>query len=107
MKERLVILLAAGGALLLFVTLFLSSERGFGMSREVPRPTSEERAGNGYSAVQQWLAAERIASVSLQESLAKLFAREDLPATGNVILVTLPVTTGFSSDEYRTLDRWV
>jgi hypothetical protein len=107
MKERLVILLAASGALVLFVTMFLSSERGFGMSREVPRPTSQERSGNGYSAVQQWLAAENIHAVSLQESLAKLFERDDLPATGNVILVTLPVTSGFSSEEYRTLDKWV
>jgi len=107
MKERLLILAAASGALVLFVTMFLSSERGFGMTHEVPRPTSQERGGNGYGAVQQWLAAEKIATVSLQESLGKLFERDGLPPTGNVILVTLPVTTGFSTEEYRTLDRWV
>ncbi len=107
MKERLVVLVAATGALVLFVTMFLSSERGFGISREVPRPTSEERGGNGYSAVRQWLAAEKITTVSLQESLAKLFEPEGLPPTGNIVVVTLPVTTGFSPEEYRTLDRWV
>ncbi len=107
MKERFLILLAASGALVLFVTMFLSSERGFGMSHEVPRPTSQERGGNGYSAVQQWLAAEKITTRSLQENLGKLFERDGLAPTGNVILVTLPVTTGFSTEEYRTLDRWV
>jgi hypothetical protein len=107
MNERGVMLAAALGALALFLTMFMSSERGFGMSREVPRPTSEERGGNGYRAAAEWLAAEKIRTLSLQESLGGLLDRNDLAATGNVIIVTLPVTTGFRTDEYRTLDRWV
>jgi hypothetical protein len=108
MRERLVMLAAASGALVLFLTLFLSSERGFGMSREAPRPTSEERSANGYWAAAQWLAAEGIPVESLQQSLAGLSSRP-LPAqgTGNLIIVTLPVTSGFATDEYRALDRWV
>ncbi len=100
-------LAAAGGALVLFLTMFLSTERGFGMSREVPRPTSEERGRSGYAAVAHWLAADSIRAVSLQEGLEKLAERDDLVPTGNLIVVTLPVTTGFGTDEYRTLDRWI
>ncbi len=96
---------AASGALVLFLTMFVSSERGFGIGREVPRPTSEERGANGYFAAAHWLEGGH--TVSLQESLASLASRSDLTPTGNVIIVTLPVTTGFGSDEYRTLDRWV
>ena len=107
MKERWIMLVAAVGALALFLSMFISSERGFGLSREVPRPTSEESSGNGYRAVAEWLAAEKIRTVSLQESLGGLLDRDDLTPSGNVILVTLPVTTGFRTDEYRTLDRWV
>ncbi len=98
-------LAAATGALVLFLTMFVSSERGFGIGREVPRPTSEERGGNGYFAAAHWLGAGH--TVSLQESLASLASRSDLTPTGNVIIVTLPVTAAFASDEYRTLDRWV
>lgn len=96
---------AASGALVLFLTMFVSSERGFGLGREVPRPTSEERGANGYFAAAHWLEGGH--TVSLQESLASLANRSDLTPTGNVIIVTLPVTAGFATDEYRTLDRWV
>lgn len=98
---------AASGALLLFLTMFLSSERGFGIGRDVPRPTSEERGGNGYLAAVRWLATDRARVVSLQESLAGLSDRGDLAPTGNVMIVTLPVTTAFGADEYRTLNRWI
>jgi len=107
MKERLVMFAAASGAVILFLTMFISSERGFGIGREVPRPTSEERGGNGYIAAVRWLAAGRVPVVSLQESLAGLSERPELASTGNVMVVTLPVTTAFGSDEYRALDRWV
>jgi len=107
MKERLVMLAAASAALVLFLTMFMSSERGFGIGRDVPRPTSEERGGNGYFAAVRWLANDKVRVVSLQESLARLSDRADLVPTGNVMLVTLPGTTAFGSDEYRTLDRWV
>jgi len=100
-------LAAASGALVLFLTMFLGSERGFGFDREVPRPTSQERGGNGYAAASEWLSAEKIPTISLQESLAGLLRRTDLAATGNVIIVTLPAISAFGSDEYRTLDRWM
>src|SRR6185312_17429791 len=105
MKERLVMFAAASGAVILFLTMFISSERGFGIGREVPRPTSAERGGNGYLAAVRWLAAGRVPVVSLQESLAKLSDRADLVPTGNVMVVTLPVTSAFGSDEYRALER--
>jgi hypothetical protein len=107
MKERLLMFAAASGALVLFLTMFVSGERGFGIGREVPRPTSEERGGNGYLAAVRWLAMDKVRVVSLQESLARLSDRADPAATGNVMVITLPVTTAFGSDEYRALDRWV
>ena len=56
--------------------------------------------------MQQWLAAEKFGWCRCRRAW-QAFERDDLPPTGNVILVTLPVTTGFSTEEYRTLDRWV
>ena len=107
MKERVLMLVAAAGALALFLTALLGSERGFGLSREVPRPTTEEGGANGYRAVMQWLAAEGIRTISLQDRLDKGLEQPGLPPVGNVIIVTLPVTTGFRSEEFRVLDRWV
>ncbi|MBV8804808.1 MAG: hypothetical protein JO042_07170, partial [Sinobacteraceae bacterium] len=48
MKERLITLVCALGALALFLGMFThKDERGIG-DKEVPRPTTEERGANGY-----------------------------------------------------------
>ncbi len=107
MRDRLLILAAALGALALFLTTFIGRERGFGLGPDVPRPTTGERGGSGYVAALNWLAAEHIRTVSLQDNLDKLLSRPGLPPAGNVIVVTLPVATGYRSEEFRALDRWV
>ena len=98
---------AAIGALALFLTAFIGSERGFGVSPDVPRPTTEERGGNGYVAAMAWLKAERIRTISLQDSLDRFLSRPGPTPVGNVIIVTLPVAAGYRSEEFRALDRWI
>ena len=107
MRERLLTLGAALGALVLFLTLFVGSERGLGLARDVPRPTTAERSRNGYRAAVEWLAVEKIPAISVQEGLEKSFERPGLAPVGNLMIVTLPVSTGFRSAEFRTLDQWV
>ena len=107
MKERLITLVCALGALALFFTMFLQKDgQGIG-GKEIPRPTTEERGGNGYHAALQWLDAEHIRAISLRDRFDKLPQRKSLAPTGNVLIVTLPAITVFKTEEFRPLDRWV
>ena len=106
MKERLITFVCALGALALFFTMFLHRDpRGLG-GFEVPRPTTEERGGNGYQAAMRWLDHEHIRAISLRERYDRL-PKRNLAATGNVLIVTLPATAVFKTDEFRPLDHWV
>lgn len=107
MKERLITFICALGALALFVTMFMRQDpHGIG-ARDVPRPTSEERGANGYHAALEWLDAEHVRAVSLRDRFDKLPQEKPLSLTGNVLIVTLPATAMFRTEEFRPLDRWV
>jgi hypothetical protein len=106
-KERLITFLCALGALALFFTMFLRKDDHGLAGGEISRPTTEERGGNGYHAAMQWLDAEHIRAVSLRDRFDKLPRNESLPAAGNVLLVTLPATAVFKTEEFRPLDHWV
>ena len=107
MKERLVTLLCAIGALALFGVMFLHREGSFGGRFDVPSPITSERRGNGYHAAMTWLENEHIRSVSLRDRFGTLATRSDLTATGNLLIVTLPVRTVFKTEEFVPLDRWI
>jgi len=106
-KERLVTLACALGALALFFAMFVKREGPLGARNEIPRPTTAERRGNGYHAALSWLDAEGIRAVSLRDRYDVLARRADLPRGGNLLVVTLPAATGFTTAEFVPLDRWV
>ena len=105
MKERLVTLACALGALLLFVTLFVHGE--YAANRELTLPTSVERGDNGLYAARSWLAADGIPDVSLRERFGSLAQRRDLPASGNLLVLSLPVRTAVRPRELQSLERWL
>ena len=107
MKERLITLACAIGALVLFGVMFLHREGSFGGRFDVPHPITSERRGNGYHAAMTWLENEHIRSVSLRDRFGTLAARDDLTPAGNLLIVTLPVRTGFKTEEFVPLDRWI
>ena len=107
MKERAVTLFCALGALTLFIAMFVRREGGADTRNDIPRPTSVERRGNGYNAAFAWLNAEGIRSISLRERFERIAAVKGLPASGNLLVVTLPAVGGFNTGEFLPLDRWV
>jgi len=107
MKERLVTLGCAFGAIVLFMAMFMQREASLDRRNDIPRPTTLERRGNGYHAALSWLEAEGIRADSLRERFDSLASRDDLPARGNLLIVTLPATGGFRGEEFRPLDTWV
>jgi hypothetical protein len=106
-KERFITFICALGALALFFTMFLHQDsHGIG-GIEVPRPTTEERGGNGYHAAMEWLDQEHIRAISLRDRYDKLPREKNLAPKGNVLIVTLPATAVFKTEEFRPLDHWV
>jgi uncharacterized protein DUF4350 len=104
--ERLITLVCAFGALALFLGMFMHKEEQ-GWGKEVPRPTTEERGPNGYHVAMQWLDTEHIRTVSLRDRFDRIPRKTQLAPTGNILIVTLPATVMFKTEEFRPLDRWV
>ena len=107
MKERLITLLCAFGALTLFAMMFLNREGMSGGRFDTPRPITSERRADGYHAAMTWLENEHIRSVSLRDRYGTLAKREDLARTGNLLIVSLPVRTALRTEEFVPLDRWI
>ena len=107
MRERLITLFCALGALALFLAMFLRADDVTSGRDGVPAPTSEERRGNGYHGALVWLDEEHIKTVSVRERLDKRLAQLGLAATGNLLVVTLPAVTAFRTEEFRPLASWV
>ncbi|HUI58791.1 MAG TPA: DUF4350 domain-containing protein, partial [Steroidobacteraceae bacterium] len=107
MKERLLTLVCALGALALFLTLFVPhGEQGTG-ARDIPRPTTENRGPNGYRAVLQWLDGQGIRVVSFRQRFEELTRQPGLAARGNVLIVTLPASAPLRTEELRPLEGWI
>lgn len=106
MRERLVTLLLALGALAAFYGLWLRPAPTLDPDEEVSRPTSAERRANGYAALFEWLRRSGIAARSMRERYTAL-QELDSAARGNVLVLTLPGVGVFRSEEFRALDEWV
>jgi len=107
MTERVVTLLCALGALVLFLTILVGGERDVPARSSVGLPTTETRHGNGYRVAVAWLRAEHIRTASLRERFDKLPQRAGAPAIGNVLIVTLPAASAFNRQELRSLSDWI
>ena len=104
MRERLITLACALGALLLFAALFVRSPSA---DSRTARPTTVERRGNGLAAARGWLDGEGVRTLSVRERFDKVAGRRHLARGGNLLIVTLPVATPWQTQELRALDDWV
>lgn len=105
MRERLMTLACALGALLLFGTIFLRGDTL--AARRASPPTSIERGPNGLLGLASWLRAEGVRTLSLRERFGALPRHRELTTSGNLLLVSLPAVYNFRSDELVALDRWL
>jgi hypothetical protein len=105
MRERLTTFLLALAALAAFYGLWLRPAPSLDPDADVARPTSAERRGNGYAALHEWLRRSGIKVQSLRERYTAL--AEQVPANGNLLILTLPGVEVFRAEEFRALDEWV
>lgn len=106
MRERGIAFLLALAALAAFYGMWFHPPPTFDAATDAARPTSAERRGNGYAGLFTWLENSGIAVRSIRERYTRL-SDLDIPARGNLLILSLPGVEVFHSDEYRALDAWI
>lgn len=104
MKERLVTLALAAGALALFWILLFPKPRS---NFPPPHPMTTGAEDEGYLAAARWLRAANVPSVELHQRYGHLRDRALAPPTGNLLMITLPFDLVLHPEEFTELNRWV
>jgi hypothetical protein len=104
-RERIVTLLCALGALALSITFFWPSNGS--PAERVSRPTTVERGDNGLLGAMTWLEGEHVRTLSFRERFNALAAHHELPPSGNLLILSLPASSGYSNAEVVALDNWI
>jgi hypothetical protein len=106
MKDRLVTLGLALGALALFYVLFVP--KPVPAQNEPALPLSTEIRPDGYRAAWRWLKSEGIPVTALHEGYDRLnTGGVSVSRTGNILLTTLPHKLAAPPREAAQLDQWV
>lgn len=105
MKERLITL---GGAILafygLFVLLFPQPEPA---TKPLSLATTEDRGKHGLAAAYHWLGNSQIRRLSLRDRYHALHDDPQLPRSGNILIVSLPLRVNTREWEEQQLLTWV
>jgi Domain of unknown function (DUF4350) len=106
MKERLITLALAVGALVLFYTLMLPKPQPPGQERSQPRSTDD--GPDGQVALWRWLDAQHVPVTSLRRRYDQLIGVDGKVAgTGNVMITVLPHSVPMRAGEADAIRRWV
>jgi hypothetical protein len=104
-RERLTTLALALAALGMFMLIFVHAQRVPGADDSVP--TTADRRDNGLLGALTWLNEEGVRTRAVRERFTTLSRMRDLPASGNLLIVTLPAATPFGKSEALALDEWL
>lgn len=105
MRERLTTLALALAALLLFLLIFVHAGQAPGADDSVP--TTADRRDNGLLGALTWLSEEGVRTHAVRERFTTLSRMRDLPASGNLLIVTLPAAVPFGKSEAQALKDWL
>ncbi len=103
MRERLLTLLFAAGALALFYVLFFPKPQHRTAAQGLPLST--DARPEGYLAIWRWLGREHIPRLSLRHRYGRLLSLS--PSKGNLLIITLPQRLPAHQIERTRLLRWV
>ena len=105
MKERLVTIGLAAGALALSYALFFPKPARD--EQAPPRPVSAESGAAGYQGAWRWLIEERVPLAAWRERFDRLSSDPRFKASGNLLLTTLPHELPVHPGEASQLDSWI
>lgn len=104
MKDRLLTLLLAVGAFAAFYGYFVPRQDA---ADESSRPVSTETRANGYLAMRRWLEAQDVPVTELRQRYDWLAQAPGLPASGNLLVTTLPHDRAMRLNEESALAQWI
>lgn len=102
MRDTLITL--AGALLSFFLLVSLMSPQT--EQQYVSRPTTEDAGKHGLKALHSWLLENNINTHSLRKPVTRI-NQEALPATGNLMIVSLPLAREALDSEWLALNEWV
>jgi hypothetical protein len=105
LKERLVTIGLAAGALFLSYALFFPKPAA--ESQAPPRPMSREPGPAGYQGAWRWLSGEGVPLAAWRQRFDQLSSDPSLQPSGNLLLTTLPHKLPVHPDEATQLDEWI
>jgi Domain of unknown function (DUF4350) len=105
LKERLITLGLAAGALALSYTLFFPKPATDEQAPRRPLSTAVDPAG--YQGAWRWLLEERVAVAAWRERFDRLSGEARFTPSGNLLLTTLPHELPVRPDEAAQLDAWI
>jgi len=105
MKDRVVSLLGALAALYLFVAIFIHPQANDFV--EQSRPTTEDPGVVGLQGLYTWLKESGVPVTRLSRRYGELGRQKDIPASGNLLVVTLPQVKPARNSELDKLRAWV
>jgi hypothetical protein len=105
LKERLITLGLALGALIMVYILFLPKP----MSRDAApaRPLSTETRQDGYQVIWRWLQSTHVPEVAWRDRYEQLASRFGQAEGGHVLIAALPYDTAVSPGEMKALHQWI
>lgn len=102
MRDTLITL--AGALLSLFLLVSVMSPQT--EQQTISRPNTEDAGKHGFKALYTWLLENNINTHSLRKPVTRI-DQEALPATGNLMIVSLPLARAALDSEWSALNRWV
>lgn len=102
MRDSLITL--AGALLSLFLLVSLLSPAP--VQRQSSRPTTEDDGKHGLMAAYRWLAENNVNVFSLRKPFSRI-DQEDLPVSGNLMILSLPLVREVLDSEWETLNEWI
>ncbi|MGB5277912.1 MAG: DUF4350 domain-containing protein [Gammaproteobacteria bacterium] len=102
MRDSLITL--AGALLSLFLLVSLMSQPPD--QRQFSRPTTEDAGKHGLKAVHSWLVENKVNTYSLRKPYDRIDT-ENLPASGNLMIVSLPFIREALDSEWAALNTWI
>lgn len=105
MKDRLLTLALALGALAAFYVLF--APKPAPPQERVTRPLSTEAGPNGYLGLQRWLVKQGVPVVALRERYGALSTLVPGAPSGNLLITTAPHIYPLRNSEAQPLQDWI
>ncbi len=102
MRDSLITLAGAFLSLFLLVSVLSPPPQ----QQQYSRPTTEDEGKHGLKAVYRWLTENNVNVLSLRKPFSRI-DQENLPVSGNLMVLSLPLVREALDSEWQALNEWI